>query len=450
MTLKKQFVVLTAIMITIPIFCLAFICVQNYMRSSERFLMSGAKEIRQMDKNRINEKDWDYIERLKFQPPDVECILISLEDHTVLYSSIPEMSQKTTVTQEDLWQYISGTSKKYFYQFTSPPIQQKSLLITRIPRKKHRDQNQTNLMIILLVLLGIVTVCIGFIIFISRTIFKSLKKIQDTTKQIADGNLGLEINVSAKKKANEMTAILESLEKMRQSLLEAEAKKNKFIMGISHDLRTPIAIIKGYTEAIKDGVITDEEELNSTLNLIEGKTSQLEDMIDTLISYTKMNSMEIRENLIPGNISRLIKEFAKDSRLLATVFKRNIVCEINLQEEIMLPMNEQLARRSFENLFSNALRYTKDDDTIKIISYVDENEKSIKFKIEDTGIGIEKKDLNNIFDLFYRGTNSRREEGMGIGLAVVKNIVSTLGWSIDVESEKGKGTCFTITMPLTV
>ena len=447
MTLKKQFVILSGVIIMIPVFCLILICIQNYVRSSERFLMRPSKEIRRMDNNNLSEKDLNFIERLKFQPPDVECVLISLDDHSVLFSSIPEFSSKENVDIDDLWQYINNTSKKYFYQFTSPPIEQKSILLTRIPRKKRKDQSQTNLMIILLFLLGIVTICVVLIIFISRTIFKSIKKIQSTTKEIADGNLNVEIDTS-KKRTNELNAILESLEKMKESLLEAETRKNKFIMGISHDLRTPVAIIKGYTEAIRDGVITDKEELTSTLNLIEGKTTQLEDMIDTLINYTKMNNKEMRENLALGNVSELIKEFAKDSKLLATVFKRNIICELDLPKEIMIPLNKQLARRSFENLFSNALRYTKDDDTIKIISYIDNKENAVKLKIEDTGIGIDKKDLNNIFDLFYRGTNSRREEGMGIGLAVVKNIVNTLGWNIAVESEKGKGSTFTITMPL--
>lgn len=448
MSLKKQFIILAGIIISIPFFCLLFICIQNYMKSSERFLMSGAKEIRKMDVERFKDKEWDYIEKLKFQPNDVECILVSLDDNTIIYSSISDFEAKTYISQEDLWIYINNTSKKYFYQFTSPPIEQRALLLTRVPRIKRRDPNQLNLMVILWGLLGIVAISVVLIIFISRTIFKSLKKIQDTTTQIADGNLNVEIPKSTKKRTNELNAILNSLEIMRNSLLEAETRKNKFIMGISHDLRTPVAIIKGYTEAIKDGVIEDKEELNSTLNLIETKTNQLEDMINTLINYTKMNNREMRENLVPGDIAQIIRLFAKDSKLLANVFKRNIVSEIDLPESIMIPLNSQLAQRSFENLFSNALRYTKDDDTIKIISYVDELEKSVKLKIEDTGIGIEEKDLNNIFDLFYRGTNSRREEGMGIGLAVVKNIVNTLGWTISVDSKKNVGTTFTITMPL--
>ena len=110
-------------------------------------------------------------------------------------------------------------------------------------------------------------------------------------------------------------------------------------------------------------------------------------------------------------------------------------------------MNKTLISRAFENLLSNALRYTKENDTITISAYKI-NDSEIKVAIADTGIGIDEKDLNQIFDLFYRGTNSRREEGMGIGLSVVKNIMETHNWNIEVKSEKDKGTCFIITIPL--
>ena len=112
----------------------------------------------------------------------------------------------------------------------------------------------------------------------------------------------------------------------------------------------------------------------------------------------------------------------------------------------MIPYDEQLVNRVFENLLSNALRYTEENDEIRICAY--ESESAIFIKICDTGIGISESDLTNIFDLFYRATNSRREEGMGIGLSVVKNIIETHGWKIDVQSEKGKGSCFTIIIPL--
>ena len=120
---------------------------------------------------------------------------------------------------------------------------------------------------------------------------------------------------------------------------------------------------------------------------------------------------------------------------------------MNFYRNINVPFDSLLARRVFENLFNNALRYTNDGDTITLTSYIDVDESSVIYKISDTGIGIDEKDLKNIFNMFYRGTNSRREEGMGIGLSVVQNIIETHRWKISVDSKKDIGTTFTIKIP---
>ena len=181
------------------------------------------------------------------------------------------------------------------------------------------------------------------------------------------------------------------------------------------------------------------------MELIQSKTEQLENMIDTLISFTKMNSTEIRQAMPTQSITQFISEIIKEEQTTGNVFNRNIVTQIEFDREVMVPFDKMLATRVFENLFNNALRYTKDNDTITLSAFI--KDKNVIYKIADTGIGIDEKDLKNIFDLFYRATNSRREEGIGIGLSVVKNIIETHGWKIDVESQKDKGTCFTITIP---
>ena len=107
---------------------------------------------------------------------------------------------------------------------------------------------------------------------------------------------------------------------------------------------------------------------------------------------------------------------------------------------------KNLVNRVLENLFSNALRYTRDGDSIKIQCVQDRE--CVRVSVSDTGIGMAEKDLQRIFDLFYRASNSRREQGMGIGLSVVKTVIDAHGWKIGVESELGKGSSFTITIPL--
>ena len=109
-------------------------------------------------------------------------------------------------------------------------------------------------------------------------------------------------------------------------------------------------------------------------------------------------------------------------------------------------MDKQLVSRAFENIISNAIRYTENGAEINIKAGVFENK--AKIKISDNGIGMSPEETEHAFELFYRGTQSRREQGQGIGLSVVSTAMNIHGWDIAVESELGKGTSFTITIPL--
>ena len=188
------------------------------------------------------------------------------------------------------------------------------------------------------------------------------------------------------------------------------------------------------------------DEIKKSLGIVETKADQLESMINDLINYVKLNNADWLQTLEPISLKPLLENFASSSKSTAEVYKRNIVIEIDVDENLMVPMDRNLVNRVLENLFSNALRYTKDGDTISI-SCMQEKD-SVKVCVCDTGIGMAEKDLQRIFDLFYRASNSRREQGMGIGLSVVKTVIDAHGWKIDVESELGKGSSFIITIPL--
>lgn len=447
MTIKKQFIFLSTVIVLTPVICAFIVFFQRYLNDSRHFLINGSEIISELDSTDLPKNDIATITRtFKMFPPDIQILLIGTND-TILYSSMPDFEKSTKVSENDLSDYINVSSKDYFYQFTSPQLESKSILITRIPKQKHRPERRTNIIrSILSFLILVVFICIVLIIIISTTIFKAILQIKNKTQQIAENDLTANIITPDQKlNKNEITSILESLDKMRLSLLEMQNRKNQFIMGISHDLRTPVAIIKGYSEAITDGIITDQNEIINSIKLIENKTNQLESMIDTLINFMKLNKSEIREKLANQSITDLITNFAKNSELTGNVFKRKIITDIRFDKNITVKFNEMLVLRSFENIFTNAIRYTKDFDTIQIISYLENS--NVILKIKDTGIGISKEELPNIFEMFYRGTNSRLEEGMGIGLPVVKNVMDTHGWNIEVESEKNKGTTFTIYIP---
>ncbi len=447
MKLRKQLNMLAVFITAIPVACIIFIAANYFVRSQKNMLLKGSDEVKALDSTNMTEDDYNiFIKNVKLLPKNVETALIDNFTGIVITSSIKELPTNSIVSQWELWLLMEGNSNKYFYQFTSfRTLTLDSMMITRVPRKKSSQYRSQLLMPILYSFLFIIVViCIIIIVWLSRTINKSIKTIVDETQAIANGNLSHKITYDHKK-SNEITEISESLEKMRISLVEAQNQKSKFIMGISHDLRTPVAVIKGYTEAISDGIINTPEEINNSMELITEKTNQLENMIDSLISFTKMNSSEIRQSMKTQSITDFITEIIHEEKTTGAVFKRNIITDVKFEKDVLVPFDALLVRRLFENLFNNALRYTKDNDTITLTSYIADN--NIYYKISDTGIGIEEKDLKNIFNMFYRGTNSRREEGMGIGLSVVQNIVETHGWNIDVESKKDVGTTFTLTIP---
>lgn len=454
MKLKNQFFILSFLIISIPILCSIFVLIHTYLHSPNRYLMQGSEEIQKIYYSNIPEEDIINLKKsLKLLPANVEAILLQISTRKVLYSTMSEIEAGRYMQKGEVWNFAADTSETYFYQFTQIPSKKSdTLLITRVPQKKVATEKKTKTILkVLLAVILITFLSLAFIIFISRNIFHWLKKIENSSRQLAEGKLDTPIEASITPiQENEFSNIMHSLETMRCELLEMQASKNRFIMGISHDLRTPVSVIKGYSEAIMDGVISEKNEIKKSMELMEQKTEQLESMIDTLINFMKLNNFEIKEKLVENSITGLIMDFVKYAEVTGKVFKRNVHTDINLPREIKLPLNEQLIHRSFENLLSNAIRYTKENDLIEIKSYLKQEgeTENIILEIRDTGTGIDKKDLDHIFDIFYRGTNSRQEEGMGVGLTVVKSIMETHGWNITVESQKNKGSCFTVTIPL--
>lgn len=448
MTIKKQFSILATIIITIPILCLFYIFIHNYIRSTDRILIKDFIELKKNESDLYSKDELNLIrDTIISLPSGIEAAIISRQNQVIL-SSIPELPAKTEVDYRKLWHYTNQLSKKYYFQLYLIETDDSSFIIlSRVSIDTNNIKNKSNLLPSLIIFLFIIVLfCFILILLIFKTISKSIITLEQNTQEIANGDLSVQINTSNLIYSNEITSISKSLEKMRKSLLDAHNQQNKFIMGMSHDLRTPVAVIKGYTEALSDGIITESEELKNTYSLIASKTTQLEVMIDSLINFMKMNYNDFIQQLSPESITDLIRDFANDAKASGNVFNKKVITNIELEEDYKIPMNKTLISRAFENLLSNALRYTRENDTITIGARKVDN--SIHFYIKDTGIGIDKKDLQQIFELFYRGTNSRREEGMGIGLSVVKGVIESHNWEIKVDSEKDVGTCFTIIIPL--
>lgn len=444
MTVKRQLTLLISLIICLPVFT-ALIIYGYYCNSSKRLLLNSYRRSPEKADVSLTSDDLNSIKKsILSLSPKVEAALI-VKDR-IIESTIADFPQPGTTLQEgDLWKIIKQTGEKFYYLTETPLGSDRKhlvLLVSRISKKK----NQTNMFYSLLdCVLIFVIICAVATCCISRTITSSLSHLVKQTEKIAKGDLTPQEQRTPAKSRNEFTDLTEHIDSMRAALLDAKRKQQRFIMGITHDLRTPISVIKGYTEALYDGVITSEEETKKSLEIINVKTSQLEEMITSLINYCTFFRDNFRRQITPHCIKKQLETFAKSAETTGYIFHRKISCNINLLESTDIPVNEQLLARALENLFGNALRYTEDDGEITITA--DESDECITITFSDTGCGIAEKDISHLFDLFYRGTNSRREQGLGIGLSVVKDIVDLHGWSIDIRSELGKGSDFIIRIP---
>ena len=450
MKIRTQFKLFIACIIAAPLIFAAALSVRQYYRSPERLLQSGYKQVRKMSEAPLSKKDFKTLkETLKSFPPEVELIIIANHSE-ILLSTIAEFKGQLTIDDPTLFHFIKQTSNRYFYQIVSPPLEDNSadvILITRMLRDKNQRHKppQRAFQTFSVFLIAFELFCIVFVIYLSATVSRSITVLEKSTERIASGELDEPLQKPRDlRTSNEITNLADNLEKMRVTLKNESERRTRFIMGISHDLRTPVAVIKGYTEAMSDGVMEGDEQ-KKALEIIGTKTSQLETMINTLINFVKLDSTDWREQLKKQKIAPAITEFAQSCAATGEVFKRTVTTNIAVSADTEVPFDRQLFQRALENIFANALRYTQDGDSITITAT--ETERTIAITVADTGIGIDKAEIEHIFDLFYRATNSRRESGMGIGLSVVKNIVDTHGWHIAVQSEKGAGATFTITIP---
>ena len=451
MKIRNQLRLFMAGIIVAPVLCALFFPIYHYLTRPEKMLMRGTEQIRRMSSLPLTERDTEEIkDMMRKMPPKVEFMLIS-ESWGVLMTNFPEFEGEAKIDKNSFLDYMASTSGDYFYQLVRPPLHDEAeeiLLASRVPLsedmgKKHEKKFLDGMLPVLLVFLAVFEAfCITLTLFISNTITRSITALEKDTERIASGDLDVEFTAGDAKRENEITRLNGNLDKMRLALKDSAERRARLIMGVSHDLRTPVAVIKGYTEAMSDGVFGECGKMEKPVKIISEKAEQLESMINDLITFVRLNDTDWKNSLRRQRLRPFLEELSRNSVTTGQIFRRNVVTKIEIGEDTEAAFDEMLLGRALENLFTNAVRYTSEGDKIEIEAT--ESNGRILLKIRDEGAGIDKKDLDKIFDLFYRGTNSRREGGMGIGLSVVRSIVATHGWEISVQSQKGVGTEFTI------
>lgn len=226
----------------------------------------------------------------------------------------------------------------------------------------------------------------------------------------------------------------------------AEKSKNELIIGVSHDLRTPLTSILGYLELIETDRYKDEVELRYYTNVAYEKAKRLKKLIDELFEYTSMSGGDIKLHLQKVNINVLLKQLAEE--FVPQFTKAGMCCRFNEDnEELYVYADSNRLIRTYENLIVNAIRYGSKGKYVDIGIKRDHHEAVVS--IANFGESISDRDLPYIFERFYRADKSRTSEngGTGLGLAIAKSIIDAHGGQISARSSRLE-TIFETRLPL--
>jgi two-component system phosphate regulon sensor histidine kinase PhoR len=231
-------------------------------------------------------------------------------------------------------------------------------------------------------------------------------------------------------------------------LRQLENMRRDFAASVSHEIKTPLTAIKGFVETLVTGDLEDREEIRRFLGIIDRHVNQLDTIIDDLIQLSSIEQDdELKQiGLEHSHIQTVLRaaiDFCAES-IREKAIDVQLSCESDLSGRIAANLLEQAG----VNLLDNAIKYSPEKSIIQIKALIVDGEIQICFK--DKGMGIARKHLPRLFERFYRvdKARSRKLGGTGLGLAIVKHIAQAHGGSVSVESELGKGSTFTLHLPI--
>jgi PAS domain S-box-containing protein len=253
---------------------------------------------------------------------------------------------------------------------------------------------------------------------------------------------GLVSDVTFRKRAEE------ELKKSTQNLIKLNETKDRFISIISHDLRTPFSSILGFTDLLANDEELTEDERKQYVKYIQESSRSMLALVNSLLDWTRLQTGRIKFEPQKIDVSKIVTDSI--NALSGTAIQKGIEIHTFINQSLYLFVDKSLILQAFNNLISNAIKFTNKGGSISILSEAVINSRFVKFTVKDTGIGIKEDDLAKLFsvDAKFTSEGTAGEKGSGLGLSLVKEIIEKHGGTISVESEYEKGTEFTFTLPI--
>jgi len=230
-------------------------------------------------------------------------------------------------------------------------------------------------------------------------------------------------------------------------LRSLDSMRRDFISNLSHELRTPVSVIRANSETLLDSALDDKKQAKIFAKAILHNAERLTDMVSSLLDLSRIEYGELKLNFEELELDRFFNKFILSISTLSK--KKNINILYKPQHQGSVIVDYQAFERIMNNLVDNAIKYSDADSEI-VISTLNETDEYIKVMVEDSGEGISSEDKDHIFSRFYRTASARAtdNQGSGLGLAIVKHLVNSLNGEVGVQNSKSKGSIFWFTVPI--
>ena len=268
---------------------------------------------------------------------------------------------------------------------------------------------------------------------------RPVKMITDTAERIMNGDFSARVkpmNVSGMEGFNQ---IGESINAMAEELSGVETLRTDFIANVSHEMKTPLAVMQNYGTLLHTHDLPEEKRIEYAKTITDA-SRRLADMMTNILKLNRLENQQIYPNPTTFDLGEQLCESLLQYE--GTWERKNIEIETDIAENVLVSADSELLSLVWNNLFSNAFKFTEDGGKVTLTLTADETYATVK--ISDTGCGMSAEVGAHIFEKFYQGDTSRATQGNGLGLALVKRVIDIMQGEIGVESENGVGTTFTV------
>lgn len=290
-------------------------------------------------------------------------------------------------------------------------------------------------------------VAVGLTLFTRQkmrsTYEEPLHKMAEATRKVSEGDFSVYVpTIHTADKLDYLDVMILDFNKMVEELGSIETLKTDFISNVSHEMKTPIAIIKNYAELLSADRLEDGQRKEYARS-VENAATRLSELISNILKLNKLENQKIMSEMKNYDICRQLCECILQFEDMWD--EKEIELETEIEDVAVVKADESLMELVWNNLISNAIKFTEPGGRVTVRQTSDGD--CIRIAVADTGCGMSRESMDRIFDKFYQGDTSHSREGNGLGLALVKRVLELMDGDIQVISEEGKGSTFTVTLP---